>query len=154
MSKAVLDQLPLRLEYQDLSHPSHHAGAEPGTYIEEFKTRRREQGFDLEKGPLLRTALFKTGASSYRLIWGFHHILMDGWCLSIIYNDLVTFYCHLKHNRDNGKANTRKAWPTGAVTWRGLNRPQAFLRPLPRLKLLKQQGNTGPVRTGCSCRNP
>ena len=51
-----------------------------------------EKGFDLTKDLLTRISLLKTGAGSYELVWSIHHILMDGWCLGIIFSDLIRLY--------------------------------------------------------------
>jgi fengycin family lipopeptide synthetase D len=37
--------------------------------------------------------------TSQVLIWSFHHILMDGWCLSIFYKELITIYRSLVNNQ-------------------------------------------------------
>ncbi|MBN9232065.1 MAG: amino acid adenylation domain-containing protein, partial [Legionella sp.] len=55
----------------------------------------REQEFDLEKPPLLRFHLIKVSHDYYYLIFTFHHILIDGWCSSILMNDLATIYSRL-----------------------------------------------------------
>lgn len=42
----------------------------------------RAAGFDLEAGPLARLILIRAGESEAYLIASFHHVLVDGWCLS------------------------------------------------------------------------
>lgn len=68
-------------------------------FIEEFKAQDRKRGFDLLKDILARAAIIRTGPESYRIIWSFHHIIMDGWCLSIVFKDLFTIYQSLRNNR-------------------------------------------------------
>ncbi len=48
--------------------------------------------FDLASDLLMRVTLVKQGDSSFTVIWGFHHVLMDGWCLAIILKDFFHFY--------------------------------------------------------------
>ncbi|MBF0552582.1 MAG: AMP-binding protein, partial [Deltaproteobacteria bacterium] len=55
------------------------------------------KGFDLSRDVLMRVKLFKLGTKSYQVIWSHHHITMDGWCLSIIINELLYFYQALTH---------------------------------------------------------
>ncbi|WP_459501589.1 amino acid adenylation domain-containing protein [Bacillus sp. C1] len=62
------------------------------TYIEEFKEKDRERGFDLSRDCLIRFSLFKTGPKSFLLVWSHHHILMDGWCFGILFKDLLDMY--------------------------------------------------------------
>jgi amino acid adenylation domain-containing protein len=42
----------------------------------------RSQGFVLERAPLLRLALLRLGEASYRLAVTFHHLILDGWSLA------------------------------------------------------------------------
>ncbi|CAM2010730.1 non-ribosomal peptide synthetase [Acanthopleuribacter pedis] len=47
----------------------------------------RADSFNLEEGPLVRLTLLTLGPKRAWLVWSFHHILMDGWCLGIISHD-------------------------------------------------------------------
>ncbi|HEX3077503.1 MAG TPA: amino acid adenylation domain-containing protein, partial [Lachnospiraceae bacterium] len=62
---------------------------------EEFKRKDVERGFDLEKDTLLRATVVRMPEGDH-LVLCFHHIIMDGWCMSILINDLVRFYSKLK----------------------------------------------------------
>ncbi|HLP60618.1 MAG TPA: condensation domain-containing protein, partial [Candidatus Deferrimicrobium sp.] len=64
--------------------------------LQAFYRKDREKGFNLAGGPLIRLSLLKTGGNSYRLVWSFHHILMDGWCLGIVFKDLLYIYRGLR----------------------------------------------------------
>ncbi|TCN17538.1 non-ribosomal peptide synthetase [Mesobacillus foraminis] len=61
-------------------------------YIQEFKEKDRERGFDLSRDLLIRFSLFKTGENTNVLLISSHHILMDGWCMEIILSDLFHYY--------------------------------------------------------------
>ncbi|MBD2281548.1 non-ribosomal peptide synthetase, partial [Aphanizomenon flos-aquae] len=52
----------------------------------------REQGFQFDQAPLMRCILIQLSDNSYTFIWNHHHILMDGWCLPIIFKDVLSFY--------------------------------------------------------------
>ncbi|NJO88539.1 MAG: hypothetical protein HC831_05915 [Chloroflexia bacterium] len=36
--------------------------------------------------------IIKKSETRYFLIWSFHHIIMDGWCLGVILNEVSSFY--------------------------------------------------------------
>jgi amino acid adenylation domain-containing protein/non-ribosomal peptide synthase protein (TIGR01720 family) len=52
----------------------------------------RRSGFDLERAPLLRFALMDLGAAGHRFVWTFHHILLDGWSLPLLLEELHLLY--------------------------------------------------------------
>ena len=99
--QVVLKSRQLPLYYNDISHLSQ---PEQTTLLEEFKRNQRRAGFDLSAGPLMTFSLFRTGQTAYKLVWSFHHILMDGWCLGIIYAELIRIYRTLgAENRGPGE---------------------------------------------------
>ena len=55
----------------------------------------REKGFDLDRAPLIRLQLFQT-ANQWRFLLTHHHIILDGWALSIIFDELQHFLKHLE----------------------------------------------------------
>jgi amino acid adenylation domain-containing protein/non-ribosomal peptide synthase protein (TIGR01720 family) len=57
------------------------------------------RGFVLHEAPLTRFALLRTGDASWRFVWSFHHILLDGWSLPIVLKDVVTAYAALVAER-------------------------------------------------------
>ncbi|WP_195576720.1 non-ribosomal peptide synthetase [Paenibacillus sp. 1001270B_150601_E10] len=54
-----------------------------------------KRGFDLEHDSLVRMHVIQLEEEEYRLLMSFHHIIMDGWCMSIVMNDLQAFYTKL-----------------------------------------------------------
>ncbi len=48
--------------------------------------------FNLEDGVPMRVALLQTDQEEYRLIWSFHHILLDGWSVGIILQEWFELY--------------------------------------------------------------
>jgi bacitracin synthase 3 len=52
----------------------------------------RIRGFDINKDILTRVYLIKQSDFKYKLIWSFDHLILDGWSLSIILNDLFSLY--------------------------------------------------------------
>ncbi|MTI23356.1 condensation domain-containing protein, partial [Fulvivirga kasyanovii] len=62
------------------------------TEVEYLRVKDVERGFDLTNDSLMRVILIKTGIDGYKMIWSFHHIIMDGWSLAIIIKEFVTMY--------------------------------------------------------------
>ncbi len=52
----------------------------------------RASGFDLGRAPLMRLTLFRVGDAEHRLIWTQHHLIMDGWSLSLVFGDVLAGY--------------------------------------------------------------
>ena len=65
--------------------------------IEVYLEEDRALGFDLERPPLMRFALVRLSDSSWRLIWSFHHALLDGWSLSLLIKSVMLTYQGLLH---------------------------------------------------------
>lgn len=55
------------------------------------------RGFDLEKDSLLRVKCISLGDRGWRLIWSYHHIIVDGWCASVLFGDFLE-YCSMLGN--------------------------------------------------------
>ena len=62
--------------------------ADPQLRIDEYLEADRERPFDLESAPLVRFALFDLGSGSHRLVWTFHHIILDGWSTRLILGEI------------------------------------------------------------------
>ncbi|WP_281889307.1 non-ribosomal peptide synthetase [Paenibacillus sp. YYML68] len=65
---------------------------EQASAVDAYRVLDRSKGFTLSADVLIRFALFKLKDDSWKLVWSHHHILLDGWCLEIILNDLFTLY--------------------------------------------------------------
>jgi amino acid adenylation domain-containing protein len=48
--------------------------------------------FDLTRGPLLRTVLLQVSRDQYILVLAMHHIITDGWSISILFRELAHCY--------------------------------------------------------------
>ena len=57
-----------------------------------FLDQDRAQGFDFASGPLLRVALLRRSASRWVMVLTNHHLVLDGWSLSVLLNELVALY--------------------------------------------------------------
>jgi amino acid adenylation domain-containing protein len=56
--------------------------------------------FDLEKGPLFRITLIQLTDTKYVFVLTMHHIISDGWSLSVLTNEFLTIYNNLKNNKE------------------------------------------------------
>jgi Condensation domain len=83
------DLLPSRLPLIDFSGlPAASREAEaPGT-----ATELAAPAFELERGPLLRTALLRTNPEAHALLLAVHHIVIDGWTLALITREIAALY--------------------------------------------------------------
>ncbi|WP_028778292.1 non-ribosomal peptide synthetase [Shimazuella kribbensis] len=54
--------------------------------------RDRKLGFDLQDAPLTRITMVKITEKQYRLLWSFHHLLLDGWSCPVVLKDLLALY--------------------------------------------------------------
>ncbi|MGW2566254.1 amino acid adenylation domain-containing protein [Streptomyces sp. NPDC001537] len=52
----------------------------------------RDRGFDPATPPLLRFALARTGERRHRLLITHHHILLDGWSVAVLVQELLALY--------------------------------------------------------------
>jgi amino acid adenylation domain-containing protein len=80
--QVVLKRFPLKLHVADASETGKDA----------FLQRDRDTPFSLETGPLMRVSLLHIDGQNALLVWSFHHILLDGWCLPLLMGDLLSAY--------------------------------------------------------------
>lgn len=60
--------------------------------IRSWQGKERAKPFDLTKDVLMRVTVLQTDEGEYEFIFSYHHILMDGWCMSIIWEDFKSLY--------------------------------------------------------------
>jgi amino acid adenylation domain-containing protein/non-ribosomal peptide synthase protein (TIGR01720 family) len=85
------------LDWLSLSH------AAQQQQLSELLHTQRAQGFAFNRAPLMGCTLIQLTDDTYQLIWNSHHILLDGWCLPVIFKEVLSFYeaqvqgeiCHL-----------------------------------------------------------
>ncbi|WP_220784120.1 condensation domain-containing protein, partial [Bacillus sp. BML-BC051] len=65
--------------------------------IEKIVSLDVKRGFDLEIDSLLRVKYIKRNNEAHKLIWNIHHIIMDGWCMSLVFGDFLRYYQQLKN---------------------------------------------------------
>ncbi|WP_413467053.1 amino acid adenylation domain-containing protein [Mycolicibacterium sp. 120270] len=83
-------QAPWR--YVDLSGGGEHAEKQ----IEQLLAAERTAVCDLADPPAFRVAVIRTGPDRHRLVLTNHHILMDGWSLQILLQEIFVSYAGLR----------------------------------------------------------
>src|SRR6266852_5648790 len=56
--------------------------------FEDFLNADRQRGCDLTAAPLMRLTLLRTGETTFRLVWTFHHLLLDGRAVVLLLNEI------------------------------------------------------------------
>jgi amino acid adenylation domain-containing protein/non-ribosomal peptide synthase protein (TIGR01720 family) len=82
--------------WSDLSHLEPAARTDA---IAAYCAEDRALGIDPLRQPLSRLAVFKQDERTWRLVWTSHHVIVDGWCLSVLFSDLASLHAELKAGR-------------------------------------------------------
>ncbi|MCY7488135.1 condensation domain-containing protein, partial [Paenibacillus alvei] len=91
--QVVYRKRPFIITYRDLT--MHDAG-EQAACIAQWKSEDRKQGFAVASESLMRVAVLRTGEQTHEVIWSFHHLLMDGWCLPLVMEEVLGIYNALR----------------------------------------------------------
>ncbi|MBR5773426.1 MAG: amino acid adenylation domain-containing protein, partial [Clostridia bacterium] len=67
--------------------------------IESIKSSDIIRGFNLTKDSLLRVTLIHVNENSHIMLWSSHHIIMDGWCTTLVFRDFIDCYNQLKSGK-------------------------------------------------------
>ncbi|HAV91266.1 MAG TPA: non-ribosomal peptide synthetase, partial [Eubacterium sp.] len=87
--QVVLAEREIEFNYVDIEQVN---DDEKNNEIEKLLTNDVNRGFDLMKDSLLRVIRVKYGSEDNRLIFTFHHIIVDGWCIGIVMNGFWDYY--------------------------------------------------------------
>jgi hypothetical protein len=85
----VRKQIELPYTFTDLSTES---PQQQQNKLKEKMQADLDQGFDLNKAPLMRIQLIQLSSDTYRLIWSCHHLIIDRWCIPIVFEKLAQYY--------------------------------------------------------------
>ncbi|MEV5427836.1 non-ribosomal peptide synthase/polyketide synthase [Streptomyces sp. NPDC052701] len=113
-----------RLDWRDLSE------AERDTRLRELMDRDRARGIDLARAPLQRLVLARVSDTAVRVVWSFHHLVLDGWSLFQVLSDVFArhagralpdrrpFRDYVAWLRDRDRAEAERHWRArlGGVT--------------------------------------
>lgn len=87
--QVVLKNRRIAFYTTDISHLDTRAAK---AFLEDFRQQDILRSFDLVKDPLMRLSVIKMADNEYEFVWSHHHILLDGWCIPVLLNELVTIY--------------------------------------------------------------
>lgn len=91
--QVVLKARKAKVYFEDLSALP---PEEQQAYLAEFTARDRLAGFNLKKEIPMRVAILRCKDQEYKVVWSHHHIIMDGWCLSLVMHDFFRYYGELR----------------------------------------------------------
>jgi amino acid adenylation domain-containing protein len=103
-AQVIRRTVPVRIRRLDWSGS---AAAETSARWERLLADDRGAGLSLAQAPLFRLSLADLGDDEWRLAWTFHHLLLDGWSVSIVLDELLRLYRHLTGGADPGLPPTR-----------------------------------------------
>lgn len=89
----VLKERKIEFISEDIRHLA------PETQREYWLTYRendKKRYFDLSKDVPMRLAVFQLAENSFDVTWSFHHIVMDGWSVGLVYEELNSLYRSMK----------------------------------------------------------
>jgi non-ribosomal peptide synthase protein (TIGR01720 family) len=95
--QCVFKEVELPVEILDLRRL---ADEEQVVAINNYKAADRKKGFDFKNPPLLRLAFVQLSDNRYNMICTLHHIVVDGWSLPIIVEELLRTYEELANHRE------------------------------------------------------
>ncbi|WP_448321319.1 condensation domain-containing protein, partial [Streptomyces sp. CO7] len=68
--------------------------------LERLLAEDRARGMALDRAPLLRIALIRLGPDEVRVVWTFHHLLLDGWSVFHVLGDVLTAHAALSRGEE------------------------------------------------------
>src|SRR4030095_4712 len=60
--------------------------------LKSFLRKDRHRGFDLAHAPLMRLIIIRLAEDVHYFIWSFHHVLLDGWSVVLILQEVFASY--------------------------------------------------------------
>jgi surfactin family lipopeptide synthetase C len=94
--QVVGHQVQFSIKYLDWQDRS------PALKAEQHRTllsEQRQQGFKLTQAPLMHLTVIRTEAETHDVIWCYHHLLLDGWSVPLLLQDILSRYESLKRGQ-------------------------------------------------------
>ncbi|MDX3317636.1 amino acid adenylation domain-containing protein [Streptomyces violaceoruber] len=66
--------------------------AEQKELLERYLDEDRRRGFPYERAPLFRLTMVRLGATTYKLVMSYHHLILDAWSLFVLLRDSLEIY--------------------------------------------------------------
>lgn len=112
--QVVRSQVELPYEVLDWRHLS---SQQQNTEFQVILRADREASFNLGKAPLMRITLMRLDEESTRLVWSFHHLLLDGWSGPLVFKEVFAFYEATRRGTSHHLPTPRRY--RDYVTWLG-----------------------------------
>ncbi|HVK94786.1 MAG TPA: condensation domain-containing protein, partial [Noviherbaspirillum sp.] len=81
------------LALHDIAAPAQTAGDDGlPAELEAYLACEQARGFDLANAHPMRLALFSADSDRHWLVWSFHHILIDGWSIGLVLDEVLATY--------------------------------------------------------------
>ncbi|MCA1568667.1 MAG: amino acid adenylation domain-containing protein, partial [Acidobacteria bacterium] len=90
-------QVKISVKLHDLRGLS---GLEQKERYEAFLREDRKRGFDFSRAPLMRLALLQVSDDTYRFSWSYHHLLLDGWSMATVLQEVFSFYDAFQRSKE------------------------------------------------------
>ena len=124
--------------------------------LEQLLRQDRDRGIDLDRPPLLRVTLARLSPSQVRVLWTFHHVLLDGWSVFQVLDDVFRAHQALADGQRPAPVARRPfgdyvAWTAGrdhAAAERHWRRTLAGLTSATALPYDRPPAPTAAVRSG------
>ena len=81
------------LSWCELDWSGEDTSRHPGLLSELFETNRNEP-FNLRRPPLVRIQWIRVGADEHILVLCYHHIILDGWSVQQLLDEVLASYCN------------------------------------------------------------
>ena len=94
--QVVLREAALPFIHEDWRHLP---VAEQDQRFAELQRAERSRGFDFAQPPLMRLNLVRIGDHDHRLLWNVHHIVLDGWSLPLLLDEVFAAYAALSRRQ-------------------------------------------------------
>ncbi|MCA1579774.1 MAG: condensation domain-containing protein [Acidobacteria bacterium] len=77
----------------------HLSTAEQEQRFDKLLREERKKVFKLNSAPLMRFNLLQLQPNLYRFLWSYHHLLLDGWSISLVFRHVLEAYERLRRSQ-------------------------------------------------------
>jgi len=128
-----------------------HTNLPPTQQHEAFEALRladKSAPFDFGNPPLMRFALMRLGAGRYRFLWTYHHSILDGWSITLVWQEVFGAYSASLTTSERGPGLPAAVPFSDVIRWRQRQPAEAAKRywrdsladagPFPALRIEQQ----------------
>ncbi|BEV02807.1 amino acid adenylation domain-containing protein [Chryseobacterium gambrini] len=116
---------PLQIVHKKARVDFKHLILESELELDNIRQGDINRGFNLGDPTQMRLLIVELPNGYYEFIWSHHHIIMDGWCLSILINDFSTILNSLEHEKEVNLPEPKKY--SSYIKWLGEVNKEATL---------------------------